>query len=43
VSDSHLGATEGELLGFRWFTGISQARHWAPVLRAWSGAEVPAP
>jgi hypothetical protein len=30
------------LIGFRWFTGINQARRWAPVLSAWS-AEVPAP
>lgn len=31
------------LIGFRWFTGINQARRWAPLLRTWSGAEVPAP
>jgi hypothetical protein len=30
------------LVGFRWFTGINQARRWAPVLRTWSGAEVAA-
>src|SRR5580700_1633739 len=30
------------LIGFRWFTGINQARRWAPLLRTWSGAEVPA-
>ena len=30
------------LIGFRWFTGINQARRWAPLLREWSRAEVPA-
>jgi hypothetical protein len=29
------------LIGFRWFTGINQARRWAPLLGAWSRAEVP--
>ena len=29
------------LVGFRWFTGINQARRWAPLLGAWSRAEVP--
>lgn len=31
------------LIGFRWFTGINQARRWAPVLRAWSYGEVSTP
>jgi hypothetical protein len=30
------------LIGFRWFTGINQARRWAPLLATWSCAEVPA-
>jgi hypothetical protein len=30
------------LIGFRWFTGVNQARRWAPRLREWSRAEVPA-
>jgi hypothetical protein len=30
------------LIGFRWFTGINQARRWAPVLLTWSCAEVSA-
>jgi hypothetical protein len=30
------------LIGFRWFTGINQARRWAPLLQGWSRAEVPA-
>ena len=29
------------LIGFRWFTGINQARRGAPLLGAWSRAEVP--
>jgi hypothetical protein len=29
------------LIDFRWFTGINQARRWAPLLREWSCAEVP--
>jgi len=29
------------LIDFRWFTGINQARRWAPLLREWSRAEVP--
>ena len=41
-----LGLPDGEpvylLIGFRWFTGINQARRWAPVLQTWSRAEVPA-
>ncbi len=28
------------LIGFRWFTGINQARRWAPLLGTWSRAEV---
>lgn len=28
------------LIGFRWFTGINQARRWAPVLQTWSRSEV---
>lgn len=31
------------LIEFRWFTGINQARWWAPMLRTWSCAEVCAP
>lgn len=31
------------LIEFRWFTGINQARRWAPVLRTWSCAEVSVP
>ncbi len=30
------------LIGFRWFTGINQARRWAPLLREWSRAQVSA-
>jgi hypothetical protein len=30
------------LIGFRWFTGINQARRWAPLLGMWSRAEMPA-
>ncbi len=30
------------LIGFRWFTGINHAYRWAPLLRTWSCAEVPA-
>ena len=30
------------LIGFRWFTGTNQARRWAPLLREWSRAQVPA-
>lgn len=30
------------LVGFRWFSGINQARRWAPLLRTWSGAQVSA-
>jgi hypothetical protein len=30
------------LIGFRWFTGINQARRWAPLLQTWSRAEGPA-
>ena len=30
------------LIGFRWFTGVNQARRWAPWLQAWSSTEVPA-
>jgi hypothetical protein len=30
------------LIGFSWFTGINQARRWAPLLATWSCAEVPA-
>jgi hypothetical protein len=29
------------LIGFRWLTGINQARRWAPLLQTWSRAEVP--
>jgi hypothetical protein len=29
------------LIGFRWFTGINQARRWAPLLATWSCAEMP--
>ena len=31
------------LIGFRWFSGINQARRWAPLLGTWCCAEVPAP
>lgn len=30
------------LIGFRWFSGINQARRWAPLLCTWSGAGVAA-
>ena len=30
------------LIEFRWFTGINQARRWAPLLLTWSRAEMPA-
>ena len=30
------------LIGFHWFTGINQARRWAPLLATWSCAEGPA-
>lgn len=29
------------LIGFRWFTGVNQARRWAPLLRSWIEAGVP--
>ena len=29
------------LIEFRWFTGINQARRWAPVLRTWSSTHQP--
>lgn len=28
------------LIGFRWFTGINQARRWAPGLQTWTCSEV---
>jgi hypothetical protein len=43
VLDFHDGEPVYLLIGFRWFTGINQARHWAPALRRWSCAEVSAP
>ena len=42
VLDLHGGEPVYLLIGFRWFTGINQARRWAPVLRTWSCAEVSA-
>ncbi|MBV9452205.1 MAG: hypothetical protein JO345_40590 [Streptosporangiaceae bacterium] len=42
VLDLHDGEPVYLLIGFHWFTGINQARRWAPVLRTWACAEVPA-
>lgn len=30
------------LIGFRWFTGVNQARRWAPLLRGWIEEGAPA-
>ena len=40
VLSLHDGEQVYLLIGFRWFTGINQARRWAPLLGAWSRAEV---
>ena len=41
VLSLHDGEPVYLLIGFRWFTGINQARRWAPLLGTWSRAAVP--
>ena len=43
VLDLHEDEPVYLLIEFRWFTGINQARRWAPLLRTWCCAEVSAP